>query len=293
MAARPRRLSLTRRELLAVAGSAALLTACGRSPDPAAPAAGVRRVRYAEDHQSQFADLRMPEGTSSGTVVLLHGGYWLAPNGLELTEPLARRFTELGYATWNVEYRRTGDGGGFPATFLDVAAAIDRLAEDGLPPRLAENVVLVGHSAGGHLAVWAASRTADTPGGPPAVVPAAAVSLAGVLDLTLAAGAPGSQGPVTALLGGDPLDVPQRYALGDPTLLVPAACPVQVVQAEDDGVVPAEQGRSYVEHARRAGATGIKLVEVTGDHTTVIDPIAASFAAVRGLVERMLAQAAG
>ena len=93
------------------------------------------------------------------TVVLLHGGYWLPQYGLDLMEPLADRFTELGFATWNVEYRRVGAGGGFPATLTDVAAAVDRLAGPGCRQGSPSRSSCVGHSAGGHLAAWAASRT--------------------------------------------------------------------------------------------------------------------------------------
>lgn len=295
MAARARGLSpshpLSRRGLLLGAGAAALVAGCG-APERGAPPEGVRRVRYAEDHESQFADLRLPSGTPVATVALLHGGYWLAPYGLDLMDPLADRFTALGYATWNIEYRRTGDGGGFPYTLVDVATALDRLAGPGLPTGLARDVVTVGHSAGGHLAVWAASRTATTPGGAPAFTLRSAVSLAGILDLTRAATVAGSAGPVTAFVGGEPAELPERYAQADPSLLVPASCPVTVVQAESDGVVPDDQGRSYVERARRAGAE-VALIEVPGDHTSVIDPGHLSFEEVRAVVDRAVDRDAG
>ena len=105
---------------------------------------------------------------------------------LDQLDPIADLMTRAGWATWNVEYRRTGEGGEWPHAMTDVALAVDRLRREDL----AERVVLLGHSAGGHLAVWAASRTDATPGGPPQVRPSAAISLAGVLDLTRAASAP-------------------------------------------------------------------------------------------------------
>ncbi len=287
MAPRPRR--LTRRGLLALGGGSALLGACGTrgtlgTAAPATPteaggsARPARRISYGDD-TSQYVELRMPQGTPVGTVVLLHGGYWLAGYGADQLHPLSEALSRLGYATWNVEYRRLGRGGGFPETFLDVAAAIDLL-----PERVPEgDVVLVGHSAGGHLAAWAGSRTSATPGGASAVRPHGVVSLSGVLDLTRAATTPGSEAPVVRLMGGTPDAVGSRYALGDPALLVPAACPVAAVHALDDRVVPLTQASRYVQKARAAGGRA-QLVSVPGDHLTLIDPGSPSFDSIAQLI---------
>ena len=290
MAARARR--LTRRGLLTAAGlsavSSGVLAGCDTSAPPraASPHTGeLRRVRYAEAHGSQFADLRLPARSPRGTVVLLHGGYWLPQYGLELMTPLARRLTELGFATWNVEYRRTGAGGGFPGTLTDVAAAVDRLQGPGLPTGLTEKVVLLGHSAGGHLAAWSASRTRGTPGGPPQLPLRGAISLSGVLNLTRAATDPRSSGPVTALMGGAPSARRRRYAVADPALLVPASCPVWAVHAESDTVVSADQSTSYVALARAAGGRA-EAVAVPGDHFTLIDPTSSSFSTISTLLTR-------
>lgn len=241
-------------------------------------------MRYGED-SSQFADLRLPRERPVATVVLLHGGYWFPQYGLDLMEPLASTLTGLGFATWNLEYRRTGAGGGFPSTFHDVAAAVDHLDSKDVPTGLAEDVVLLGHSAGGQLAVWAASRSPATPGGAPRVRPRGAVSLAGVLDLTLAATAPGSAAPVTALMGGRPDQLPEEYALADPAQLVPAGCPVWAVHASADATVPLGQSSSYVAKAKAAGGRA-RQVLVPGDHATIIDPQASSFASIERLVRR-------
>jgi acetyl esterase/lipase len=224
----------------------------------------------------------MPQDDPLATVVLLHGGYWLPEYGLELMEPLARRLTELGYATWNVEYRRTGAGGGFPTTLTDVAAAVDRLDGKALPAGIAEDVVLLGHSAGGQLAVWAASRTAATPGGEPRLRPRGAISLAGVLDLVLA-GSGSASAQVSAFMGSTPQGSPRTYALADPTQLVPAGCPVWAVHAADDQTVPPEQSASYVASARAAHAV-VERVVVPGDHFAIIDPGAPSFPTIRQLL---------
>ena len=284
MAARPRR--LTRRGLLALAGGAGLLAGCGTlatedpatSTDPGGSARPVQRIRYGDD-ASQYVELRMPDRTPVGTVVLLHGGYWLAGYGADQLHPMSETLTRLGYATWNVEYRRLGGGGGFPETFLDVARAIDLLQEQGP----AGDAVLVGHSAGGHLAAWAGSRTSATPGGPNAVRPRGVVSLSGVLDLTRAASTPGSDSPVTRLMGGTPAALGSRYALADPALLVPATCPVAAVHALDDQVVPRAQASSYVQKSLAAGGRA-ELVTVPGDHSTLIDPGSLSFDRIAQLI---------
>ena len=218
-------------------------------------------------------------------MALFHGGYWLAQYGLDQLDPMAEELTRLGYATWNVEYRRTGDGGAWPHTLADTAAAMDAL---GRQKGLGSKVVTVGHSAGGHLAVWAASRTESTPGGAPTVPLRGAISLAGVLDLTRAADVPGSAEPVRAFVGGAPAEVPDRYAAADPALLAPASCPVWVVQAEDDQVVPPEQGDRYVAAAEAARGV-VEQVQVPGDHYTIIEPTADSFPTIR----RLLGEAAG
>jgi acetyl esterase/lipase len=272
--------TLSRRGLLATAVGAAgaLAVGCGNA---VSPAAGAKRVRYGDDHDHQFADLRFPEGDPIGTLVLLHGGYWRPGYALDQLDPVAEVMTRAGWATWNVEYRPVGEGYGFPDPMTDVALAIDRLEQEDL----AGGVVVLGHSAGGQLAVWAASRTRHTPGGEPRVRPQGVVSLSGVLDLARAAYAPGSSTPVLQFAGGSPKDVPDHYAVSDPTLLVPASCPVWAVHAADDQVVPLVQATSYVARARAADAHA-ETVTVPGDHFSLIDPQAPSFPMIKGLVAR-------
>lgn len=274
---------LSRRALIGSAGATVLASGCGKQ-ESTHPSAGAQRLHYADDHDLQYADLRRPAGRATGTLVLLHGGYWQPGYGLDQLDSLATFLTDRGWVTWNVEYRPIGDGGVWPDPMTDVALAIDHLAE----LDLTENVVALGHSAGGQLAVWAASRTDATPGGPPQVRPRGAISLSGVLDLSRAASAPGSTGPVTALAGGTPAQVPEHYALSDPTLLAPASCPVWAVHAEDDQVVPLEQSTAYVDRAKAARGRA-RLVTVPGDHFSIIDTRAHSFPKV----EQVLAAAAG
>jgi acetyl esterase/lipase len=248
-------------------------------------------VTYGED-PSQFAELRTPAEDSKGTVVLLHGGAWLREYGVSELERLADRLTELGFVTWNVEYRRIGIGGGVPNTLLDVAAAVDRLGGEGLPTSIADRVVLVGHSAGGHLSAWAASRSPATPGGAPLVRPRGAISLAGIIALTHGGDDPALAGTVGNFVGGRPVDVPESYAVADPAQLVPASCPVWAVRADNDELVPADQSARYVRAAKAAGGNAEEVV-VPGDHDSIADPDAPSFPAIEKLITEALGQAGG
>jgi acetyl esterase/lipase len=267
---------LSRRALLGAGAGAAVLAGCGGVPERPP---GVKRIHYG-DHEDQFVDLRRPRGKPIGTLVLLHGGYWRPGYHLDQLDAIANLMTRAGWATWNVEYRPIGEGSAWPDPMTDVAHALDRLDDEGLASR----VVLLGHSAGGQLAVWAASRNDRTPGGPPKVRPTGVVSLSGVLDLTRAASAPGSSDPVRAFVDGSPAQQPGRYAVSDPTLLVPAACPVWAVHAEADLVVPRVQATSYVARATAAGGHAT-VVTVPGDHFTLIDPRAPSWPTIRKLVD--------
>src|ERR1700761_5075487 len=118
--------------------------------------------RYGAD-PAQFGELRLPDGPAAGTVVVIHGGFWRARYDLSLGRALAADLAARGYAAWNLEYRRALAGGGWPGTFEDVAAGIDLLAT---LPVDTSRVVAVGHSAGGHLAAWAAGRAKLPPGAP-------------------------------------------------------------------------------------------------------------------------------
>lgn len=260
--------------LLTAAGTA-VLAACGIRAATRARSAAPQRYQYG-GHPSQFADLYLPAAGVAvrGVVVIIHGGYWRSTYGAELGEPLARDLAGRGYACWNLEYRRAGDGGGWPATFEDVAAGIDHLApaagEHGLDLR---STTALGHSAGGHLAVWAAGRAtlpAGAPGaGRPEVPLTAVVSQAGVLNLREARELGLGDGAVENLLGAS--EDPGHYRLADPMTAVPLDVPVYAVHGEKDTTVPLSQAESYVRAATAAGATA-ELSLVPGDHFAVITP---------------------
>lgn len=268
--------ALSRRGLLAAAGASVLLAGCGRtSTQKAAAAADLvapLKIRYGNEHPDQFGWFASPSNPTA-LVVLIHGGYWLSQYTFALMAPAGLDLLRRGVAVWNIEYRRVGSGGGWPHTFADVAAALDFVTELPLPAQVRDAlpVRVVGHSAGGHLAAWAASRDAHTPGGAPRRTADGTYSLSGVLDLTTAANDGIGNGAVIALMGGGPAGVPERYALGDPTLRVPAAGPVSVFHAEQDQLVPRTQATAYVEAATKAGGSAT-LQLVPGDHFTLVEP---------------------
>jgi acetyl esterase/lipase len=206
-----------------------------------------RLHRYGDD-PSQYGVL-YGEGP---VAVLIHGGFWKDQYGLDLMVPLAEDLAARGWAAWNIEYRRMGNGGGVPETLEDVSAAIDLLAE---LPVDRSRVVTIGHSAGGHLAAWAATRES------PRVAVTAVVSQAGVLDLERARELRLSEGVVDRFLGEHPTSVAspiERLPLGVPALLTHGGL---------DDIVPPEISERF------AAASGASLiVEPDEDHFGHIDP---------------------
>ena len=248
---------LHRRGFLQVGGlvAVAVLAGCG---EDAPVRRSEDRVPYG-DGPEQFAELYRPHDGSRGVVVVIHGGFWKAEYDRTLGRPLATALADAGWTAWNIEYRRVGNGGGAPGTFDDVGAAIDALADvEGLDT---STVVTLGHSAGGHLAVWAAARRS------PRVTVTHAISQAGVLDLRSAHAAGLGSGAVEAFLGHPPDAGDAAY---DPIRQVPLDAPVWCVHGRDDDIVPISQSVDYVAAATEAGGRA-ELVEVDGDHFVVID----------------------
>ncbi|PKH37758.1 Acetyl esterase/lipase [Nocardioides alpinus] len=263
---------MRRRTLLALPAlglvPSALLGACSEeSSVPADPGSaavpeageGAEVIAYGDD-PSQLAELHRPDGPSRGVVVVIHGGFWKSAYDYTLGQPLARSLAAEGWTAWNIEYRRVGNGGGTPQTFDDVAAAIDALADvEGVDT---STVVTLGHSAGGHLAVWAAGR-AD-----PRVAVTHAISQAGVLDLVMSERMGLGGGAAASLLGHTPGPADAQW---DPQQQIPLDVPVWCVHGIDDAIVPLGQSEGYVVDAQAAGAQA-EIVRVEGDHFVVIDP---------------------
>jgi acetyl esterase/lipase len=237
-------------------------------------------VRYG-DHPEQFAELTRPDGDDPLPVaVIIHGGFWRAKWDLVLGRPLADSLRAQGWAAWNIEYRRVGNGGGYPETLDDVAAAIDALADVAATARLdLHRVVTIGHSAGGHLAAWAATRQ------DPLVRVSGVVAQAGVLDLRQAAQDRLGDGACEAFLDGLPATVPDRYVDASPIEHLPLGVPILCVHGQADAVVPVSQSERFVAAACAAGDDA-ELALVDGDHFVVIDPSSDAWRAVLNWLAR-------
>lgn len=223
----------------------------------------------------QFAELRLPKGAGPHpVVVLIHGGCWRAEYDITHIAPLATALADDGWAVWAIEYRRVGSpGGGWPGTFQDVGAAIDHLRVVGKSQPLdLSRVVVAGHSAGGHLALWSASRGLLPKESPIAaadpLLPRGVVSIAGITDVAAYASPNGCGSAVVPLMGGASDVVADRYAQASPVALVPPV-PVQLIVGTADTIVPRAQADAFVKAA--GSRATVRLVEGAG-HFDLIAP---------------------
>lgn len=219
---------------------------------------------------------RQSEPREIGTtpvIILIHGGGWLTGPDASYVAPIARSLAQEGYVVWNINYRRVGDGGGWPTTFTDLAHGVDHVLQlRGIAPEMdVMRITMVGHSAGGQLAAWTAGRHTLPPGAPgtePAVRPHAVVTLAGVLDMRLSLT---MNDHVKRVLGGTPDQVPERYALVDPLERLDPTIPLLAVTGTNDTVVPPREAAEYVEkHRARGGFAALVELPAIG-HADVVD----------------------
>jgi acetyl esterase/lipase len=249
--------------------------------------------------KEQMGELFLPSGKGPHPViVLIHGGCWLAQlPGTELMDYMAADLQKRGYAVWNVEYRREGGaGGGYPGTFLDIADALDHLRV--LAPGNAldlTRVVIVGHSAGGHLALWAAARrrlpqTSALYRENPLPV-AAVVSLAGIADLAAyrANGPSACGGPQTidGLVGPAGAAHPDVYADTSPAALLPLGAKQEIVSGSLDHIVPAHFAAEYTAKARAFGDNATALDIAGAGHFELIDPTSDAWKQIEPIIERL------
>lgn len=280
---------MSRRRALGVlgavgAGAAGLVAAArglgGPAPRAKVAAGTLREVEQYGDLPRQKGEWWLPPGAPAGrlrTVVLVHGGYWRDSFDLSLEDAVAADLAGRGFLVWNVDYRPSTAP--WPATLTDTAAAYDHLVGGRHADRVdPDRVSVVGHSAGGHLALWLASRTASTPGGPrKGPEPAAVVAQAPVAALADGAREGLGGGAVLALVQGSPDEAPDRYAVADPIVLLPTGVRTVCVHAPGDGLVPISQSEKYV----AAAGSGAELVRFDGGHFEHLDPASEACRAMR------------
>jgi acetyl esterase/lipase len=244
-------------------------------------------VSYGSAH-AQVAEIWRPSGGGGDrpVVVLIHGGFWRQIYTKRLMHRLAAAVVAHGWVAYNIEYRRVGylGGGGWPETFDDVAAAVDALSGvDDLDHR---RIVTCGHSAGGQLALWAATARATTGPVTSSVKVCAAISLAGVVDLVEAARLGLGGGAVDALMGGAPAEVPDRYTRGSPAAQLPLGIPQFLLHGTADATVPASMSADYVAQAQSLGDDATFVPLAGAGHMDVINPTGAAFRQVTSVLNR-------
>lgn len=233
----------------------------------------------------QFGELFLPSTQDTQqlypVVILIHGGFWRNPYDYTLMTSLAKDLAQRGSAAWNIEYRRIGDkGGGWPGTLLDVALATDYIRTIAPTYQLDLNrIVTVGHSAGGHLALWLAARPKIAKASPlagssrsDAPLPLrGAISLAGVNDLELCSQLHLGNDAASELLGGTFDEVPERYVAASPAAMLPLGIPQVLVHGTKDESVPITMSQVYFAAAQAAGDPMRLITLPDEDHFVVIN----------------------
>ena len=238
------------------------------------------RLRYGED-QFQFGDLRLPRGNGLfPAAMFVHGGFWRARYDLQHAGFLCAGLTKSGFITWNIEYRRAGNpGGGWPGSFEDVTASYQYLRQlaDKYPID-AKRIVVIGHSAGGQLALALAAHHNSM---------RAAVSLAGVVDLYRAWELHLSHDAVAEFLGGTPERVPEHYHEASPAELN-IHCKQLIVHGVEDDTVPMQMSRDYVERKKAKGEDVVLLEVPNAGHFDLIDPESTAWLRIRESLRKIV-----
>ena len=251
---------------------------------------------YGQD-TNQIGELRLPAGPGPHPIiVLVHGGCWMPQAGRYLAA-MGDELKKDGIASWNIEYRRIGQtGGGWPGTYLDVGHAIDYLRT--IAPRYRldlTHAAVLGHSAGGHLAMWAGSRHRLASTSPLYIADPlpirGVINLAGTIDMTanIEHMEEMCRGPVvTRLMGGTPADVPERYKTASAQTFLPLGLSQVLIWGDQEDYVPQQLAEGYVAAAARSGDRGrLILVPATG-HFETASPFTSAWPVVREAVRSML-----
>lgn len=262
------------------------------TPVPTPETTTVQRIQWGAEPQ-QFGDLYLPAGVGPWpVVVMIHGGCWYSGYTLQLQHPLSQALADRDFAVWNIEYRSLGNGGDWPVMFEDVAAAADFL------PRLAitasvdiDRVVAMGHSAGGHLALWLASRqqipTASALYLPSPQLIRGVITLGGIADLTASTCGSAPMG----IINGGGLSSEQlafRLRESSPLQMLPSGTPSVLISGAQDTIVPADISAGYAEAATALGDESEHLVLDGADHFYLIDPDRLDLNLIEDALTRML-----
>jgi acetyl esterase/lipase len=250
----------------------------------------IRDVESYGEGRRQLGEWFAPAGDDvRPAVVLVHGGFWRKRYDRHLEDAVAADLAERGFVVWNIDYRSSTEP--WPATLSDVAAAYDQIVIGRHARRIdPSRIAVVGHSAGGQLAAWLASRhrlPAGTPGSQPGTPrPALCVPQAGVVAMTAAARERLGAGAPQALLGGAPEQVPDRYRVADPVNLLPTGVRTVLLHCAGDDTVPLSQSETYLEAAVAAG-DDCSFEVVPGDHYSHLDPASEAVERLRELLQTM------
>ncbi len=250
------------------------------------------RIAYGTD-PLQFGELRLPRGNGPHPVaIIIHGGCWFSEYDIKHIGNFAAAITRAGVATWTLEYRRIGNpGGGWPGTFADVAQGADhlRVLARSYPLDLRQ-VVAVGHSAGGQLALWLAARhrlltTSPLHSSEPLPL-RGVISLAGITDMRRFR--PRCNDAVGRLLGGSPEEVATRYQQTSPFELLPLTVPQRLIHGAQDRIVPLASGTEYEEEARKRGDDARLTILDNVGHFELIAPQSSAWLAVENALRELL-----
>ncbi len=257
-----------------------------------------RRISYGPD-SSQYGELRIPDGIGPHPlVVVIHGGCFKAAYATAQTlGAMADALKTDGIATWNIEYRRLGQpGSGWPGTYIDVGRAVDYVRALAAEYHLdLGRVAVVGHSAGGHLAMWTAARHRLPEASELYVTDP--LPLRGVMDLAgpvdMTANIPGYEAlcrdtVITSMLGGAPDAVPERYAEASAIRLLPLGIPQVLVLGSHEDYVPLPLVDAYVEAATRAGDHVRRILIPGAGHFEIASPLSFTWPQVKAAIGSLL-----
>lgn len=259
--------------------SESLNTSLDTDTNPTSAAPSATRLFWGSG-DSQFGILHLPGGIAKpvATVLMIHGGCWGSPFTYQLQTPLSEELARRGYAVWNIEFRRLGNGGAWPTIFQDVAAASDHLkllANDYGYELDLDRVTAIGHSSGGHLALWVTSSRSLSADSvlyrPNPIFIRGVVPIAPVADLE----SPVCITAVPDLIGSDELDddeLTKRLRETSPIDMLPTGVASIVISGEYDGVAPPSITQPYIDAALNAGDLSEHIILNNADHFDVINP---------------------